>query len=123
VSLHRQQGADLGARMDHAFQHSLASSTPVGAILLGCDAPELTVEHLRQAHAQLASGMDVVLGPAHDGGYVLIGLRQPCPDLFTRMPWGSEQVLAITRQRIAALHLHHYELPPQPDLDRPEDLR
>jgi len=123
VSLHTQQGADLGARMNHAFQQSLSPSTPAGAILLGCDAPELAVEHLHQAREQLAAGMDVVLGPAHDGGYVLIGLRQPCPALFTQMPWGSDQVLAITRQRIAALDLHHYELPPQPDLDRPEDLR
>lgn len=122
VSLHRQRGADLGERMDRALNDTLRRQPDRGAVLIGCDAPALSVEHLREAHRQLATGVDVVLGPAEDGGYVLIGLNRPCPALFSAMPWGTGRVLALTRERIATLGLPTHELDPQPDLDRPEDL-
>lgn len=120
VNLHRQQGADLGERMDRALQEALGRQR--NALLIGCDAPTLSVAHLQEANRQLTAGVDVVIGPAEDGGYVLIGLSRPCPALFTAMPWGSDRVLALTRERIAALGLRAHELAPQPDLDRPEDL-
>ena len=67
-------------------------------------------------------GNDVVLGPAEDGGYVLIGLRRPIRELFDDLAWGTETVLAETRRRIRALGLRSHELPPLWDLDRPSDL-
>jgi len=64
-----------------------------------------------------------VLVPAEDGGYVLLGLRAPQPALFEGVAWGGPQVLAATRQRIAAAGLRHVELPALPDLDTPADYQ
>jgi glycosyltransferase A (GT-A) superfamily protein (DUF2064 family) len=63
-----------------------------------------------------------VVIPAEDGGYVLIGSRRPQPGLFNGMTWGTDQVMAQTRQRLAQHGLTWRELPPQWDVDRPEDL-
>jgi uncharacterized protein len=65
----------------------------------------------------------VVLGPARDGGYVLIGLQRPQPALFDGIAWGGPTVLAATRERIARARLRCHELPPLPDLDTPDDYR
>ncbi len=67
-------------------------------------------------------GIDVVLTPAEDGGYVLIGSRTARAELFEGMIWGTTSVLADTRERIAALGLSHVELPPLWDVDTGDDL-
>ncbi|RKZ46735.1 MAG: glycosyltransferase [Candidatus Parabeggiatoa sp. nov. 3] len=115
VSLHRQIGSDLGDRMAYA----LASSAP--AVLIGSDCPSLTVETISEAFAALQH-YPVVLAPAEDGGYVLIGLQQVIPELFIDIPWGSSQVLALTRARLQDLKLPWHPLPTQWDIDRPEDM-
>lgn len=71
VTLHEQEGAGLGERMQAAFAETLQAYRH--AVLIGCDCPSLTVEDLREAFAALSDGADLVLGPAEDGGYVLIG--------------------------------------------------
>jgi len=116
VSLHRQIGADLGERMAYA----LASAAP--AVLIGSDCPSLDVQTIREAFAALQQDNAVVLAPAEDGGYVLIGMQQLIPELFTNMPWGTSQVLALTRARLRDLGLRWKELPTQWDIDRPEDV-
>lgn len=121
VSLRQQCGQDLGERMLSAFQATLADSQ--FALAVGCDCPELGEGELNQALFALAAGYEVVLGPAEDGGYVLLGLRRLHPELFLAMPWGSAGVLAETRRRILALGLKSIELPPLWDLDRPQDLQ
>jgi glycosyltransferase A (GT-A) superfamily protein (DUF2064 family) len=63
-----------------------------------------------------------VLGPAEDGGYVLLGLRRAAPELFAGMPWGSERVAGVTRERLVGLGWDWTELATLWDLDRPEDL-
>ncbi|MQM30903.1 MAG: hypothetical protein CRU78_10415, partial [Candidatus Accumulibacter phosphatis] len=65
---------------------------------------------------------DAVFIPAEDGGYVLLGLRCPQPGLFEGVDWGSERVMAQTRQRLLALGLRWCELPALWDVDRPADL-
>jgi glycosyltransferase A (GT-A) superfamily protein (DUF2064 family) len=65
---------------------------------------------------------DAVLGPAEDGGYVLLGLRHAAPALFRDMPWGEESIAALTRERMRELGWRWRELPALRDLDRPEDL-
>jgi rSAM/selenodomain-associated transferase 1 len=120
VELHEQRGADLGARMHNAFDHAFESSRY--AVTIGTDCPDLTVGDLQNAFRALEDGYDAVLGPAVDGGYVLIGLSRPVPDLFTEIDWGSDRVLAQTRARLADLDLRAKELPPRHDIDRPEDL-
>ena len=121
VGLNVQRGADLGARMHAALADEIAVD-PQGCLLIGCDCPALTSTRLRESAAALARH-DAVLIPALDGGYVLIGLRQPQPMLFDGIRWGSEEVLAATRARIAAAGLRCAELAPLPDLDTPDDYR
>ncbi|WP_022949586.1 TIGR04282 family arsenosugar biosynthesis glycosyltransferase [Methylohalobius crimeensis] len=121
VRLEKQQGADLGDRMARAFRDRLSVSR--AALIVGCDCPSLTPADFRAALTMLSQNTDVVLGPAEDGGYVLIGLPRPQPELFREMAWGKETVLADTRRRIRDLNLKAWELPLQWDLDRPRDLR
>jgi rSAM/selenodomain-associated transferase 1 len=120
VKLAVQQGANLGARMDTALAATLAAQPDRGCLLIGTDCPALSSRHLQRA-AQLLATHDVVLGPAHDGGYVLIGLNAPQPALFEGIAWGTEAVLAATRARIDAANLRCAELDPLPDLDSAAD--
>ena len=119
MSLQTQHGPDLGARMATA----LARATMHGgdAVLIGSDCPEFDVGHLEAAFAALADH-DVVLGPATDGGYVLIGTRAPQPALFHGIPWGTDRVMDATRRRLRNLGLRWHELPTLRDLDEPADL-
>ena len=121
ITLHCQQGVDLGQRMHHALNTVLRQSPY--AILIGGDCPPLGEMELHTALMALATGRDAVLGPAADGGYVLIGLRRPNRTLFGQIAWGSSTVLAATRRRLRRAGLDWVELPPGWDLDRPADLR
>ena len=122
LTLHPQRGAALGEKMHHAFEEILGLGYQQ-ALLAGCDSPSLTVADFQRGILALNQGKNIVLAPAEDGGYVLIGLRRPCRQLFTAMPWGTGAVLSETRRRIHQLHLDCFELPLQWDLDRPEDWR
>ncbi len=115
-----QTGADLGARMDAAFGDALARG--VLPLLMGSDVPSLTSLMLREAAAALRQGRDVVIAPALDGGYGLIGVGRRLPALFEAMPWGGPEVLAETRRRIDALGCSSAELTPVWDVDEPADL-
>ena len=115
--LRLQSGDDLGERMHRA----LAAGDGAPAVLIGSDCPGYNPEYLGRAFAALSTH-DLVLGPALDGGYVLIGARRSDPRLFQGIAWGGEQVLADTRKRLRELGLDWCELPVQRDLDRPEDL-
>jgi hypothetical protein len=119
-STRRQRGADLGARMQHAFAHTLRRAARV--ILMGADAPALRPSHLRRAARWLAGGADAVFAPAEDGGYALVALRRAAPRLFEGIEWGGPRVMAQTRARLAALGWRWRELPEVWDVDRPEDV-
>ncbi|WP_245969742.1 TIGR04282 family arsenosugar biosynthesis glycosyltransferase [Thiocapsa rosea] len=119
VALRTQRGDDLGERLSRAAEDALGRAETV--LLVGADIPELDAAYCASALAALAES-DAVLGPAEDGGYVLLGLNASAPELFTDMPWGGERVAAITRRRIASLGWRCPELPVLWDLDRPEDL-
>lgn len=113
-----QRGDDLGQRMHTAFQ--LALKTYHHAVLIGSDCASLTPAILQEAFDQLAFH-DYVIGPAHDGGYYLIGMREPSPALFEHMPWSTPQVLSLTLARIAALGKSCYHLPVLSDIDTEQD--
>ncbi len=119
VSLHEQSGADLGERMCRAADFALNRSEM--ALLIGGDCPLLSSVHLLQSLQWLKEGNNAVVGPAEDGGYVLLGLRQNARALFEDMPWGGDQVLKLTRKRLAELQWRWQELEPLWDLDRPAD--
>ena len=121
VGLRPQGEGDLGARMARALEFALAGGSP--GLLIGSDCPALTPEYLREAADALVEGNDAVIGPAEDGGYVLIGLaRRPAAPLFEGIAWGSATVMQETRARLARLDWRWRELAPLWDVDRPEDL-
>jgi uncharacterized protein len=116
----RQTGGDLGERMLRAFQSAL--TTPDRrALLIGTDCPDLSPDLMRTAFEALSS-CDLVLGPARDGGYYLIGLRRAIPELFRGIAWGTSTVRAETLTIAHDLALLVEELPVLEDVDRPEDL-
>ncbi|MCB1675611.1 MAG: TIGR04282 family arsenosugar biosynthesis glycosyltransferase [Halioglobus sp.] len=119
LELTRQSGRDLGERMYRALRRGLENYAAV--VLVGSDCPGIDARYLREAADALRT-RPVVLGPAVDGGYVLIGARQICPELFAGVAWGSERVYAQTVQRMRRLGLAWAELAPQVDVDRPADL-
>ena len=120
VPLRRQQGADLGERMQGAAEAALAESDSV--LLVGTDWPSVSVDYLREASRLLRAGTQVVIGPAEDGGYVLLGLKSCVRELFVGMPWGTDRVLRLTLERLQLLDLPCTTLPARWDVDRAEDL-
>ena len=116
IGLKQQPDGDLGGRMLGAIA---AHNGPT--LVIGTDCPALTAEHLRTAAAALDDA-DVVLVPAKDGGYVLIGARASHPGLFSEIAWGTASVMQETRARITALGLTAIELPALWDVDTEADL-
>ncbi len=119
VTLHPQQGVDLGERLSAGAVDALTRADAV--LLVGADIPELDAAYCARALTALERA-DCVMGPAQDGGYVLLGLKTPAPALFRDIPWGEASVGVITRQRIECLGWRCEMLPMLWDLDRPEDL-
>ena len=116
-----QVGHDLGGRMTHAFQSALGS--PYQAVLIvGTDIPGITVPLISTAFKSLQDH-DVVVGPTVDGGYYLIGLRSPIPELFENIPWSTDTVFSLTQEKTTALGLSLKILPMLRDLDTVEDLQ
>jgi rSAM/selenodomain-associated transferase 1 len=115
-----QGDGDLGARMAQAF-HEAFSAGMARVIIVGTDVPGLTGDLVQRAFEALTDN-DVVLGPAKDGGYYLIGLRKPIPHLFGSIPWGTGEVLPQTLRIAADLNLRVFLLEPLDDVDRPGDM-
>lgn len=116
-----QYGRSLGERLIQAFRWGF-DQRATSVMAIGSDAPELSSAWIRQARGALRRA-DVVIGPTMDGGYHLIGLTKPAPELFADIPWSTPQVLDRTLQRVAALRLSVRCLSPITDLDTPDDLR
>jgi hypothetical protein len=116
----RQKGVGLGVKMHRAFQEAFeegcARVIVVGADVLGLNKPIL------QASVDLLDDHDLVLGPANDGGYYLLGLREPQPAIFENISWGSSNVLTETVERAGELDLNVGFVQTLDDVDRPEDI-
>jgi uncharacterized protein len=117
---HPQAGGDLGARMEQAFVEALRTGAE-RVVLVGTDCPGITTAILRSAF-DLLGLFDLVLGPARDGGYYLIGLKKQAPGLFRDVPWGTATVATRTLDRARELGLRAVTVDPLVDVDRPEDL-
>ena len=115
-----QGSGDLGCRMDRAVAEAFVDGVEQ-TVIIGTDCPEITPELIRESFQRLAA-CDVVLGPATDGGYYLIGLQRPTPSLFSGIPWSSERVFQETLRCANELSLNVSHLKPLSDVDRPEDL-
>ncbi len=118
-----QHEGDLGARMHHALVDTFRDPGSTGPIcLVGTDTPALGVTRIEEAFHRLEEGVEVVLGPSLDGGYYLVGLREPRPELFAEMRWSTPTVLDETLARARRLGIVPHLLPPLNDIDRVEDL-
>lgn len=121
VELYAQAEGDLGRRMGDAFDQTLKRSAC--ALLVGCDCPSLSCSDLKEAATILGEGADAVMGPAEDGGYVLLGLHRYRPELFTRISWGTDSVLRETRSRLHEMGWRWHELSKRWDVDHPGDVK
>jgi len=119
VTLTGQGQGDLGQRMSRAIAAALLRADRV--VLIGADCPALTADDIDTALQRLGGGVDVVLGPAEDGGYYLLGMTRHHARLFEAVPWGSPQVMATTLRHIEVLGLACSTLSIRADLDTPAD--
>ena len=118
IALRQQREGNLGERMHQALAESPMTG---GTLVIGTECPALGPAHLQAAAAALAAYQAVVI-PAEDGGYVLIGMRQPSWRVFTGINWGSAKVMTQTRERLLETGRQWSELPSLWDVDREEDF-
>lgn len=115
-----QVEGDLGARMLAGFGRAFANGMK-RVIAIGTDCPQLSAEIICSSLARLEES-EIVLGPAADGGYYLLGMTAPVPELFEGIAWGSSSVLEQTLAVLERLSMSVSRLPVLSDIDRPEDL-
>ena len=116
-----QVGDDLGARMNQAFE-TLFAREYRRVFIIGTDVPTVPLDHFKQA-LTLLDNHDLVLGPALDGGYYLIGLKRMVPELFTDIPWSTDQVLRCTQEKAATIGLKTTTIESWRDVDTIADLQ
>jgi rSAM/selenodomain-associated transferase 1 len=116
-----QQGGSLGERLAAAFDRLLGAEGRT-AVIIGSDSPDIPVQYIKRAFLKLKH-KDVVLGPAADGGYYLVGLRSPAAAIFDDIDWGTPLVFGQTLQRIKSQKLTLSVLPLWYDVDTPASLQ
>ncbi|MCF7907452.1 MAG: TIGR04282 family arsenosugar biosynthesis glycosyltransferase [Candidatus Omnitrophica bacterium] len=119
-TFYKQAGRGLGARMFDVFKAILKSNTK--AVIIGSDSPNLPINYIDRAFEKLSKN-DLVLGPADDGGYYLIGLKQPCKKLFENIKWSSGTVFDRTVKKAKKLKKKTTVLDYWYDIDEPKDLK
>ncbi|MCB0728072.1 MAG: TIGR04282 family arsenosugar biosynthesis glycosyltransferase [Ignavibacteriae bacterium] len=115
-----QSGSDLGSKMNNAIKSVLKEGNE-NILLIGTDVPGLSSEIINEAFKKLLE-FDIVIGPARDGGYYLIGMKESLSQIFENMKWSNEQVLSNTIERIGLLNKSYYLLEELADVDMEEDL-
>ena len=114
-----QEGNDLGQRMDNAFKTLFEKHSKL--VLIGSDCPELQVDILHDAFNSLNDN-DICIGPSHDGGYYLIGMKKPCPELFKDIQWSTSSVYQNSIDILNKSGYSYKELIRLHDLDNIKDL-
>lgn len=120
IAIEVQSPGDLGDRMEEAFARAFARGAE-RVVIVGSDCPELTAEGLARA-TELLNDAPLVIGPAMDGGYWLIGQSRPCHGLFRDIPWSTDRALAVTLERAVDLGLGVANAERLCDLDTAADL-
>jgi rSAM/selenodomain-associated transferase 1 len=115
-----QTGDDLGERMKNAFATAFVEGFEK-VVIIGSDCPQLTSMHIQEAF-DLLSNYDIIIGPAVDGGYYLLGMKRLISEVFINKIWSSDQVFMQTMADIEHLHLSYYLLETLRDIDTEEDL-
>ncbi len=121
LELTSQSSGDLGERMHQSFKSGFKKFKHV--VLIGCDCVSLTVEDLNCAFQALTTDKEIVIAPAEDGGYCLIGMNSPHKEVFTDISWGTDTVLDKTRKKISTSGLNCLELKTQWDVDNYADYQ
>ncbi len=122
VTLKNQQGIDLGERMCHAAATSLNTHNSV--VIVGTDCLQLTESLLGHVLAGLSkNSCDAIISPAHDGGYVLLGLNRVEPELFAGIEWGTNKVMQQTRNALDRMGWDWQETQTLRDVDTYDDLK
>ena len=122
VDIQLQVSADLGTRMLHAFEQSCGRDRGA-TVIVGADCPTLPRAHVRRAFEALEEGAPAVIAPASDGGYVLVGMNEPRPELFVGIAWGEADVAQTTRRRAEQARIDLVEIEPWYDVDDLDSLR
>ena len=117
----QQVGADLGERMQQAFMNELKLVSSV--VLIGSDCPIITKDHLGAALSVLNQDAEAVITPTHDGGYVLLGLKNHYPEIFSNIQWSTDQVYRQTAERFESRAIKWHQLNTLWDLDTAEDYQ
>jgi uncharacterized protein len=115
-----QAGGDLGTKMSHAFD-SLFQKNYEKVVIIGSDCPDLSARHISEAFDSL-NKYDVVLGPAQDGGYYLLGMKKNYPEIFMEKKWSTPLVFEQTVHTLKKLQLQYQLLPTLVDIDEAKDL-
>jgi len=122
IHLFSQKGSNLGERLNNIFVEKLAGGYDAVSII-DSDTPDLPQSTIQESFKRLVSDQaDAVFGPCHDGGYYLVGMRKPHPELFDDIAWSTETVLTKTLEKARQLHVKTDLLPWWNDLDTYEDL-
>lgn len=116
-----QGPGDLGERMHRAFKMAFDRGARK-TVIVGTDVPDISAGSLADA-IRLLNDVDTVIGPSHDGGYYLLGMKNLHGEVFSDIEWGSENVLTETMKRLEAKQLSIYRMPELSDIDTEEDLR
>ncbi|MEM1268618.1 MAG: TIGR04282 family arsenosugar biosynthesis glycosyltransferase [Bacteroidota bacterium] len=119
TDLLEQRGESLGERLEHAFADAFGRGYEQ-AVVIGTDHPTLPLAHIEEAFRFISEG-GVAIGPSEDGGYYLLGLSEPAPELFRNMQYSHAEVYCDTVRRLGMQHLA--VLPSWYDVDEPDDLR
>ena len=117
---HLQTEGDLGQKMQAAFEDAFAAGY-TSVVIIGSDCKQLTQEIIEQAFEALQTH-EVVIGPALDGGYYLLGMKKLYPELFQNKPWSTSSVFSETLYDVERLHLSHKLMPELSDVDHMEDV-
>ena len=115
-----QEGDDLGEKMNNAINYLLKESGS-SVVLIGADCPSITAEIIKDAFKELQHH-DVVIGPAFDGGYYLIGMKKDTPEIFQNIQWSTDKVLSRTIFILNKMQLSYTLLPMLNDIDKQDDL-
>jgi len=121
LTTHLQTGNDLGERMYYASLECLKNYSY--CIIIGTDCPDISKQYLLDAKHYLNFGYDAVIGPAQDGGYVLIGMKNANKKIFENITWGKNNVLIDTLNNFEKLNFKYKKLSTLHDIDTKEDLK
>ncbi len=123
ITLVEQKGEDLGEKMSNTFEFAFFDDPDSAVVLIGTDSPTFPAVYLARAFSTLETDAEIVLGKSKDGGFYLIGLRKPVPELFAEIAWSSPRVFTQMTENLKKLNIENLKLMPEHyDVDTPEDL-